>query len=26
VTFVAIAAVFFGVSYYKFTREEIRST
>jgi ABC-2 type transport system permease protein len=26
VTFVAVAAVFFGVSYYKFTREEIRST
>ncbi len=26
VTFVAIAAVFFGASYYKFTREEIRST
>ncbi len=26
VTFVAIAAVCFGVSYYKFTREEIRST
>jgi len=26
VTFVAIAAVFFGVSYYRFTREEIRST
>jgi len=26
VTFVAIAAVCFGVSYYRFTREEIRST
>lgn len=26
VTFVALAAVCFGVSYYKFTREEIRST
>jgi ABC-2 type transport system permease protein len=26
VTFVAIAAVFFGISYYRFTREEIRST
>jgi ABC-2 type transport system permease protein len=26
VTFVAIAAIFFGISYYKFTREEIRST
>ena len=26
VTFVAIAAIFFGISYYRFTREEIRST
>jgi len=26
VTFVAVAAVCFGISYYKFTREEIRST